>query len=56
MGPKKPVVQTGDMFRYPLVEMINLKHPLVMLANVMDWGLIVSESGTRFFFPVSLCD
>ena len=48
MGPKKPAPQTGDMFKHPLIEMINLKHPLVKLADVMDWELIENAFGTHF--------
>ena len=36
------------MFRHPLVEMINLKHPLVKLAEVMDWDLIEKAFGSHF--------
>jgi len=49
MGPKKPIPQTGDLFRHPLVEMINLKHPLVKLADVMDWELIENAFGAPGF-------
>lgn len=48
MGPKKSGPQTGDLFRHPLVEMINLKHPLVKLADVMDWELIEHAFGAHF--------
>ena len=37
MGPKQPVAQSQELFRQPLVDMINPKHPLVKLANVIDW-------------------
>ncbi len=48
MGPKPSGLQTGDLFRHPLVEMINLKHPLVKLADVMDWTLIENAFGAPF--------
>ena len=48
MGPKKPVLQTGELFKHPLVEMINLQHPLVKLADVMDWALIENAFGSHF--------
>lgn len=48
MGPKTSGPQTGDLFRQPLVDMINLKHPLVKLADVMDWELIESAFGDHF--------
>ncbi|CAM2197929.1 protein of unknown function [Paraburkholderia kururiensis] len=36
MGPKTPVPE-GDFFRQPLREQINLKHPLIRLADLIDW-------------------
>jgi IS5 family transposase len=35
MGPK-PRVTEQDFFRQPLLEQINLKHPLVRLAGLVD--------------------
>ncbi|TDN62261.1 transposase-like protein DUF772 [Paraburkholderia sp. BL10I2N1] len=46
MGPKTPVKE-GDFFRQPLREQINLKHPLVRLADLINWnrlGVAMSES------------
>jgi len=46
MGPKTPVTE-GDFFRQPLREQINLKHPLVGLAGLINWerlALLMSES------------
>jgi transposase, IS5 family len=46
MGPKTPVTE-GDFFRQPLREQINLKHPLVGLADLINWdrlGTSMSES------------
>jgi IS5 family transposase len=46
MGPKTPVTE-GDFFRQPLREQINLKHPLVGLADLINWerlGVSMSES------------
>ena len=46
MGPKTPVTD-GDFFRQPLREQINLKHPLVGLADLISWerlGASMSES------------
>jgi IS5 family transposase len=46
MGPKTPVTER-DFFRQPLREQINLKHPLVRLANLINWerlGVSMSES------------
>ncbi|HDR8957859.1 IS5 family transposase [Burkholderia vietnamiensis] len=36
MGPKT-LAPEGDLFRHPLREQINLKHPLVRLAELIDW-------------------
>jgi IS5 family transposase len=36
MGPKTPVME-GDFFRQPLREQINLKHPLVRQADLINW-------------------
>ena len=46
MGPKTPVTE-GDFFRQPLREQINLKHPLIRLADLINWerlGMTMSES------------
>jgi IS5 family transposase len=46
MGPKTPVTER-DFFRQPLREQINLKHPLVGLADLINWerlGATMSES------------
>ena len=46
MGPKTPVSEQ-DFFRHPLREQINLKHPLVRLAELINWerlGMLMSES------------
>jgi len=46
MGPK-PRVTERDFFRQPLLEQINLKHPLVRWAELIDWmrlGSAISES------------
>ena len=37
MGPKTTVPQSQDLFRLTLIEQINLKHPLVKLAEVIEW-------------------
>ncbi len=46
MGPKARVTER-DFFRQPLLEQIDLKHPLVRLAGLIDWeqlGTPMSES------------
>ena len=48
MGPKAPVAQTSELFRLPLCDMLNAKHPLVKLADVVDWEEIERSFGTHF--------
>ena len=48
MGPKPPVAQTGELFRQPLIEQINAKHPLVRLAGLIDWKSIERSFGAHF--------
>ena len=48
MGPKTPVAQSSELFRQPLCEMLNAKHPLVKLADVIDWDEIERSFGAHF--------
>ncbi len=48
MGPKQPVAQSQELFRQPLIDMINPKHPLVKLANVIDWEEIERSFAAHF--------
>ncbi|KVU59636.1 hypothetical protein WK68_20135 [Burkholderia ubonensis] len=47
MGPKTPVPE-GDFFRQPLREQINLKHPLVRLADLIDWDRLSTAMSVSF--------
>jgi hypothetical protein len=47
MGPKTPVTE-GDFFRQPLREQINLKDPLVGLANLISWDRLGTSMSERF--------
>ena len=38
MGPKPIIPGSGELFRQTLREQINLKHPLVKLADLIEWG------------------
>lgn len=49
MGPKGKHPSTGDLFQQPLAELINLKHPLVKLAELIDWS--VFETRWAEYFP-----
>ncbi|CBW74044.1 Transposase [Mycetohabitans rhizoxinica HKI 454] len=47
MGPKTPVPEE-DFFRQPLREQINLKHPLVRLADLIDWNRLSTAMSASF--------
>jgi IS5 family transposase len=48
MGPKPIVPESGELFRQTLVEMINLQHPLVKLADIIDWDEINRTFSAHF--------
>lgn len=49
MGPKPPSPASGELFQQVLTELINLEHPLVKLAALIDWEVFQTQwSG---FFP-----
>ncbi len=47
MGPKAPV-REGDLFRHQLREQINLKHPLVRLADLIEWDRLSAAMSESF--------
>jgi IS5 family transposase len=47
MGPKTPA-PAGDLFREPLREQINLKHPSVRLADLIDWARLSASMSESF--------
>jgi transposase, IS5 family len=47
MGPKTSVTEQ-DFFRHPLREQINLKHPLVRLADLIDWDRLSTSMSESF--------
>ncbi|KAG0164977.1 hypothetical protein DFQ30_009111 [Apophysomyces sp. BC1015] len=47
MGSKTPVTE-GDLFRQPLREQINLKHPLVQLVDLIDWDRLSMAMSVSF--------
>ena len=49
MRPKGKHPSTGDLFQQPLADLINLKHPLVKLAELIDWSFF--ETRWAEFFP-----
>ena len=48
MGPKGKHPATGDLFQQPLVELINLGHPLVKLAQLIDWSVFETRWAELF--------
>ena len=48
MGPKPSQPQTGELFRPRLDEQINMKHPLVRLAVLIDWAEIERAFAVSF--------
>src|SRR5574343_669216 len=48
MGPKHKHPSTGDLFQQPLAELINLKHPLVTLAGLIDWPVFETRWSSLF--------
>ncbi|ATE59098.1 IS5 family transposase [Thauera sinica] len=48
MGPKPKGPQTGELFRQPLAELINGRHPLVKLAELIDWSVFEREWAPLF--------
>ena len=49
MGPKPRTPENNGLFRQRLDELVNLSHPLVQLAQHIDWS--VFEDGWGGFFP-----
>lgn len=47
MGPNTPMPK-GDFFRQPLREQINLKHPLVRLADLIEWDRLGAAMSASF--------
>ncbi|MGE0315540.1 MAG: IS5 family transposase [Lautropia sp.] len=41
-------MRVPDIFRQPLIELLNPKHELVRLADAMDWALIERSFGSHF--------
>jgi len=49
MGPKRQSPASGELFQQVLTELINLEHPLVKLATLIDWE--VFQTQWAGFFP-----
>ena len=48
MGPKPSQPQSGELFRPRLDEQLNMKHPLVRLAALIDWAEIERSFAVSF--------
>ena len=48
MGPKPAGLQSADMFRQRLDELVDLKHPLAQLATHIDWTVFEREWAGHF--------
>ncbi len=48
MGPLPSHPSSSELFRQPLIEMLNPKHPLVKLADMIDWPTIERSFGAHF--------
>ena len=48
MGPLPSNPSSSELFRQPLIEMLNPKHPLVKLADVIDWPTIERSFAAHF--------
>src|SRR5580765_3728240 len=48
MGPKRASPRSDELFRSRLDEQINMRHPLVRLAGLIDWSEIERTFGAHF--------
>ena len=48
MGPKPSQPQTGELFGYPLRDHLNLKHPLILLGDRIQWERIDALVADQF--------
>ena len=48
MGPKKPEPRSDDLFRMRLENLIDPNHPLVRLAEHIDWPVFEQQWGALF--------
>ncbi len=48
MGPLSSNPTSSELFRQPLMEMLNPSHPLVKLTDVIDWSAIEQSFGAHF--------
>jgi len=48
MGPQPSPAQTAELFRSRLDELLNMRHPLIRLAALIDWAEIERNFSTSF--------
>ncbi len=48
MPPKKPMLRDDELFGMQLMHMIDMAHPLMKLAELIDWSRLNGMSG-RFY-------
>jgi len=48
MKPRESSLQSSDLFRHRLDEIINMTHPLVKLAQLIDWSVFEREWAAHF--------
>lgn len=56
MGPKPRTPENNDLFRQRLDELVNLSHPLVQLAQHIDWSVFEDGWGGFSITSRSPCD
>ena len=48
MGPQPSPAQTAELFRSRLDELLNMRHPLIRLAALIDWAEIERNFSMSF--------
>ena len=48
MGPKPAAPQSEDLFRSRLDQLLNMNHPLIKLAGLIDWERIETTLTAHF--------
>lgn len=48
MGPNRHISANGELFHQLLIELINMEHPLVKLATLIDWQVFERQWAGSF--------
>ena len=51
MGPKATEIQTDELFLMRLDGQLKMSHPLIMLANTLDWSAVEKEFVSYCILP-----